>query len=138
MPRFGLKPVLIVVAIASLCLSTLRAYPGSGEVQSFTWVAIVVMSGVAIFHCSGRRRAFWMGFFGTALLGTTRAIGNFGGGFRGTQQWARSLAEYFQAPQPRHGQLTVNIHTALILLTVLVSAVLIGLLCAYAFGREQK
>jgi hypothetical protein len=138
MSRFGLKHVLVIVAVVSLWLSTLTAYPGSGEVQQFIWVAIVVMSGVAIFHFDGRIRAFWMGFFGTALLGTTRAVGTFGGGFRWTHQWARSVAEYLQPPQPRQGQLTVNINTALILGTVLAGAMLIGLLCAIIFGGHKK
>jgi hypothetical protein len=138
MPRFGLKPLLAVLVVASLWLSTLTAYRGSSEVQQFIWVAIVVMSGVAIFHCAGRIRAFWMGFFGTALLGTTRAIGTFGGGFRWTQQWSRDLAEYIQVPQPRQGQLMMNINTALILITVLIGAVLVGLLCALTFGGRQK
>jgi hypothetical protein len=138
LPRFGLRPVLVVIAVASLWLSTLTAYPGSSEVQQFIWVAIVVTSGVAIFHCAGRVRAFWMGFFGTALLGTTRAIGTFGGGFRWTQKWSRDLSEYIQVPQPRQGQLMMNINTALILGSVLIGAALVGFLCAITFGDRNK
>jgi hypothetical protein len=63
MPGFGIKSLLLAVALVALWLSTLYGYTGSNDIQALIWTAIVVMSGVAAFCYTGRQRAFLGGFF---------------------------------------------------------------------------
>jgi hypothetical protein len=130
LPRFGIKALLIVVAFIALWLSTLTGYAGSNDIQAFIWTAIIVMSGVTALSYTGRRRAFWAGFFGTLLLTSTRTMtGAFGFKLGWTQKLSRELATKWQGGTSGRGQLVLNINTTLILLAILVAATVIGFLC---------
>jgi hypothetical protein len=68
MPRFSIKYLLAVFALAALWLSTIAAYPASGVVQSIVILSILVASAVAAISYDGQQRVFWAVFFLTILM----------------------------------------------------------------------
>jgi hypothetical protein len=139
MPRFGTKSLLICFAVVGLWLSTFSAYTGSNDVQAFIWTAIIVTSGIAALSHTGRRRAFWIGFFGTMLLNSSGTIFNrTGANLQWTHKLSRTLAEQLQVDQLRSGRLVLNINSTLILIVLLAAAMLIGLLCVYVYDQSRK
>lgn len=139
LPRFGIKLLLIAIALIALWLSTLYGYTGSNDIQAFVWTAIIVMSGVAAISNDGRHRAFWLGFFGTMLLVSTRTTFTvFGANLRWTQNLSRTLAEKWQGNIAGRGQLVLNINTTLIVVSTLLAAIAIGFLCVLVFDHSKK
>lgn len=137
-PRFGTKSLLITVTVVVLWLSTLSGFTGSKDIQAFIWTAIVVTSGVAAASYRGRRRAFWLGFFGTMVLMHFRTgFTVYGAKLTWTTNASRELATMWQG-EPRPGQLVQNIYTTLIFLTLLVCATAIGFLSALVFDHCQR
>ena len=137
--RFGIKSLLITVTVVSLWLSTLTAYSGSNDVQAFIWIAIVVSSGAAAMCYKDRRRAFWGGFFATMVLVSTRSVVTVPTpGFTWAQQLSRTFAEYLNPAQLRSGRTVLNINSTLILVTILVVAALMGLMCVHIYDQSKK
>ena len=137
--RFGIKSLLITVTVVYLWLSTLTAYSGSNDVQAFIWIAIVVSSGAAAMCYKERRRAFWGGFFATMVLVSTRSVVTVPTpGFTWAQQLSRTFAEYLNPAQLRSGRTVLNINSTLILVTILVVAALMGLMCVHIYDQSKK
>lgn len=138
LPRFRIRFLLIVTAVVALWLSTFTGYTGSNDVQAFIWAAIVIMSGVAAVSCTARRRAFWAGFCSTMLLTTTRTVFTlFGARLSWTQNLSRGLAEKWQGDIGGRGQVVLNINATLILVTIVVAAILIGILCIFVYDQSK-
>lgn len=89
MPRFGMKSLLIAFALIALWLSTFAGYTGADDVRAFIMLAILVTSGIAAMTHTGRRRAFWAGFFGTTLAIDTKM---FFLAFDATFRWMRQFS----------------------------------------------
>jgi hypothetical protein len=139
LPRFGIKALLIVVTLVALWLSTLTGYAGSNDIQAFIWTAIIVMSGVAALSYTGRRRAFWAGFFGAMLLTSSRTVFNvFGAKLSWSANLSRELATKWQGDTSGRGQMVLNINTTLIFVVLLVAAALIGFLCVVVYDQSRK
>jgi hypothetical protein len=137
--RFGMKSLLITVTVVSLWLSTLTAFTGSNDVQAFIWIAIVVSSGAAAVCYKERRRAFWGGFFVTMLIVSTRSVVTTPTpGFTWAQQLSRTFAEYLNPAQLRSGRTVLNVNSTLILVTILVVAALMGLICVHIYDQSRK
>jgi hypothetical protein len=122
-----------------LWLSTLTAYTGSDDVQALIWIGIVISSGAAALCYKERRRAFWGGFFATMLIVTTRSVVTSPTpGFTWTQQLSRTFAKYLNPVQLRSGRTVLNINSTLILVTILVVAALMGLICVHIYNQSRK
>ncbi|HEY3394865.1 MAG TPA: hypothetical protein VGK58_19330 [Lacipirellulaceae bacterium] len=67
MPRFGTRALLIGLAVAGLWLHTLSGYPDGREIRRTIGLVILLASGFSVIYCSGRQRAFWIGFFAVML-----------------------------------------------------------------------
>jgi hypothetical protein len=127
-----------MVAI-SLLLFALTGAKGSADILAFTWISVVVLSGVAAASYRGRRRAFWSGFCATLLLASTRQVfGFYGAKLDWTRQLSMQLVSRWQGDTSGHGQQVSNFNTALILLTFLVAATLIGFLSVVVFDCCQE
>jgi len=139
LPRYRTKSLLIAITVVAVWLSALSGYRGSSDVLAFMWTAIVVMSGVAAFTYSDRRRLFWLGFFGTMLLASLRATFHvFGSRLRWTQELSQKIAVSWRGEVGGLGQLIQNINTSLIMLTMVASATAIGFLCVFIFDQSKQ
>ena len=75
MPRFSIKTLLIVIAVAAIWLSTLAGYPAGRDVQSCIMLFITLAAAFAAAYNRGRTRAFWLGFAAIMLVsGLSRGI----------------------------------------------------------------
>jgi hypothetical protein len=139
MPRFRLKTMFIVFVIVALWLSTLAGYAGSEDVRAFIWLACILTSGVAALGSTGRRRAFWLGFFGTMLLTVLRGtLTSVGASMQWTQNLSRDWSKYFSVEQIRQGRLVMAINTMIIFVVTLAAATVIGLLCVYVYDQFKR
>lgn len=68
MPRFGTKTLLIGTAVIALWLSTLSGYTAGSDVRRSLLLLILVSSVFAAVYGTGKRRAFWSGFFVVMFL----------------------------------------------------------------------
>lgn len=67
--RYRLCTLLILLAVVGLWLSTIAGYESANHVRALLILSVLVASGVAVTKYDGRRRAFWVGFFLTVLMG---------------------------------------------------------------------
>ena len=67
MPRLSLKFLLLVVSVVAVWLSTYTQYPAGRDVRAVICLVILIGSGLAVFVYDGRKRVFWLGFFGSML-----------------------------------------------------------------------
>jgi hypothetical protein len=67
-PRFGVKFLLIAIAVVSLWLSTFAFYNGANEVRATIILFGLLAAGLAAAYSRGERQAFWTGFFALFLL----------------------------------------------------------------------
>jgi hypothetical protein len=74
MPRFGLKGMLVLLAVVALWLSTAAGYTGSYDVRFTIVLLVLVAAGLKAYCSAGRWKCFWLGFF--AVL----AVFAYGGG----------------------------------------------------------
>ena len=68
MPRFGIKSLLVGVAVLALWFASLRNFGRSYEIITAISFVIALASATAAIYNRGRRRAFWAGFFATMLI----------------------------------------------------------------------
>jgi hypothetical protein len=142
MPRIQLATLVIVFTANALWLSTFASYAGADDVRAFIMLAIVVASGAEAFYSTDANRAFWSGFFATLVLMTLRSIAG-GNGFR----WPRltwiaplsvGLAGQFPVNPLQIQRLIEYLQASLFLLTWLIVATLIGLICVYIYYRHHE
>jgi hypothetical protein len=125
--RFQLKSLLWAITIAAIWLSTLAGYTGSEDVQSFIWMAIVIMSGVAAAGAGGARRAFWVGFFSSMLFTSMRETTSiYQLKFHWTVGLASKIGEWCLGDGGASGQQIMRINTTIVFLTLLIFAMVIG------------
>lgn len=138
MHRFGLKSLILVVTYVALWASTFSHYTGAEDVRAFVMTSVFVGSGVAAYSCSGKSRAFWLGFFGTLLVfGSRRFFDTYSARFTWAASFSRQMSEVWaEFPQSR-GQQLMGIHFTLVYSTTLIAAVLIGLLCMYIYEHAS-
>jgi hypothetical protein len=67
--RYRLRTLMIVMALIALWLSTIAGYESANHVRALLMMSVLVASGIAVTKYDGRRRAFWVGFFLTVLMG---------------------------------------------------------------------
>jgi hypothetical protein len=67
--RFSIRSLLMLMALVALWLSTIAGYESANHVRALLMLSVLVASGVAVTKYDGRRRAFWVGFFLTVLMG---------------------------------------------------------------------
>lgn len=140
MPRFGIKSLLIVMAMAALWLSTFAGYTGGDDLRAVIMLAILVTSGIAAMSHTGRRRAFWAGFFGTTLALDTKL---FFTAFTATFSWMRqfSMDWGMRLANPDwqdRGQFAKSINATIFLALSLAMATVIGLLSVYVYDRCRE
>jgi hypothetical protein len=58
-PRFGVKFLLIAIAVVSLWLSTFAFYNGANEVRATIILFGLLAAGLAAAYIRGERQAFW-------------------------------------------------------------------------------
>jgi hypothetical protein len=68
MPRFSLKTMLIAFAAVALWFSSAAGYAAANDVRRSVLFLILVASGFAAIYLTGKRRAFWAGFFAAMFL----------------------------------------------------------------------
>jgi hypothetical protein len=131
--------LLIVFAFAALWVSTFTRYRGADDIRAFILATILITSGIAAFSYTGRRRAFWAGFFGTMLVMATRATSSiFVGSFQWAQQLARELTESIATTPRGMANLQQGIFLSIYLIETLTMAALIGLLSVYVYDQSKK
>lgn len=138
MPRFGMKSLLIVFAVIALWLSTFAGYTGADDVRAFIMLTILITSGVAALSSTGRRRAFWAGFFGTMLAVATKL---FFIAFVATFRWMRELSVEWALgiKEPiETGEVAKSINATIFLALTLIMATVIGLLCVHVYDQCKK
>lgn len=138
MPRFGLRALLIVSALAAFWLATFRIpvpyFEDTGhEIRKAFLLAILIASGAAAVCFTGRRRAFWAGFFVTMLiLGVNQ---NFLGQYRPQVQWiAGRLTRSFGLEGNLYAFVYGNMWPALIL----IHSAIVGFASAYIFEISRQ
>jgi len=138
-PRFSFTTLIIVFTIVALWLSTLTGYPGSDDLRAFIALSFVIVPGVAAMGSTGRRRAFWVGFFGTMLaLSVKGVLMSFGASFRWAPEASRNIAMLFIVPPGKQGELTMGINTTIIFVVALIAATAMGVFCAYVYDQVRK
>ena len=131
--------MLIVFSVVGLWLSTLAGYRGADDVRAFIMLAFLITSGVAALSHTARRRAFWLGFFGTMLaLAMKGFLTNYGANFQWSQRLSSDWAQRLNGNPVGRGQLVMSINMTIIFTVTLVAAVLIGLLCVYVHDQARK
>jgi hypothetical protein len=139
MVRFNLKTLLICSAFVALWLSTFFPFPGASDIRAFLFTAILVTSGVATFSYTGRRRAFWGGFFGTMLaLATRTAFNTFGASFTWSQRLAQELSRRISDTPVGLANLSNGIHLTFFLIEIVLMATLIGFASVYIYDRSRQ
>lgn len=68
MPRFSMKLMLILFAVAALWLSTFAGYLGDTDVRSLIMLSICVVAALRAYCLTGRARVFWLGFLAAMYL----------------------------------------------------------------------
>jgi hypothetical protein len=59
-------------------------------------------------------------------------------GFTWAQQLSRTITEYVGPAQLRSGRTVLNINSTLILMTILVVAAVMGLICVHIYDQSRK
>jgi hypothetical protein len=140
MPRFNLASLLIVIAVVALWLSTFTAYTGADDVRAFIMLAIVFASGAAAVYSTGAKRAFWGGFFaGTLAMGSRTTFFAYSPRLTWLNRVSADVARRFPdggIPQWKHN--SESIQASLYLLTWLVMATILGLICLWVYWQFHK
>jgi hypothetical protein len=133
LPRYGIRSLLIVFAMAALWFSTFAGYSGSEDIRAFIMLTILITSGVAAISSTTRRRAFWAGFFGTMLAVSTKLFFlAFVATFRWMREFSTEWAVGLRNPTD-HGELAKSINATIFLGMLLIMATAIGLLCVHVY-----
>ena len=139
MPRFSLTSFLIGATAVALWLSTFVGYKGADEVRAFILLSIVMTSGMAAVSYTARRRAFWLGFFGTMLLATTRGtFTTFGASFQWVSRLAQDWGQFITIEPINRGRHVIAVHATIIWAITIAMAVVIGLLCVKVYDASRR
>jgi hypothetical protein len=68
MPRFGIRSLLVVIAVLGLWLSTFAGYVGAQDIRAIILQFLFIAIGAAAIFYRGRAQAFWIGFFTSMLI----------------------------------------------------------------------
>ena len=138
MPSFSLTSLLIVFTAVVLWFSTFAGYPGADDVRALILLSILITSGVAAFSFSARRRAFWIGFFGTMLMTVTRGTFNaLGARFQWAMQVSRDLGQLLPVEQINQGRAVMAVHATIIWGLMIAVAIVIGILCVKVYDCSR-
>jgi hypothetical protein len=136
MPRFSIKFLLVVFAIAALWLSTFAGYGSASDVRAFIMLSILAASGVAAISYDGRRRAFWIGFFITILEVGVNGRPHFG--FYWVTTLLNAYGQYQNLPNGFTNYGYAFYDATLRALVVLLIATLMGFIGILIYGHCQR
>src|SRR6478672_7523163 len=68
MPRIEIRLMLFLFMLVALWLSTFAGYAGAHDVRKAVLLVVFMVAGYSAVYFTGRRRAFWAGFFIVMLI----------------------------------------------------------------------
>jgi hypothetical protein len=128
MPRFGIKALLIGLAVAGLWLHTLSGYADRREIRRTITLVIILASGFSVIYCHGRQRAFWIGFFAVMLCQILEL-------YSPPMRW---LFELWSLPQHTSNYRVVARRETIEMVFSLTFAVLVGYIGVRIYDSNQK
>jgi hypothetical protein len=96
MARFGIKLLLVAVAVVALWLSTFSGFVGGDDVRRSILLVLYLAALLNAIYSRGRERAFWIGFFAVMPVVFVPS-GSLGGFFVPQFGWVPYLTEPYGA-----------------------------------------
>jgi hypothetical protein len=135
MPRFGIKSLLILLAVVGLLLSTSSGYTGSQDIRAILLLLIFLTAGLAALFYRGRRQAFWIGFVVTMLIMGSGFPREFVPGFA----WVGELWTRYRGPYPPTMDPLFNSSLPIIRTLAMIGlSAISGCLAVYIFDRSRS
>jgi hypothetical protein len=138
LPRFGIKGLLIAVAIVASWLATFRV-PTDGNDHAGIQLRLTIIlgsclaAGIAALYFRGKRQAFWVGFAATLSLLFTKP-GAWTPDLWGVALvWGSMLSQAFQLTQAQQRFIEYNIWAGLLL----TASTIVGLVASAIYARSQ-